>query len=325
MTDSNLFKRAFTRGLNDQLVREGVLQYPSKLASDQAADYIADHSGMPCPATDGPNLSLKIAGELCDLLKQASDALCKEAGHYDSGLSKTAAAVDHVTAATTSALELMQKVASETEKENTIEQAALHDGGARLELENRSPEYANTGVGGALPGNEGEVGAERPVGEHGDKLATAVHRLRTASALPAGVNAHAPNTLPAAAKHDGGAALDMKNRPVGYAQNRPTATAPAAAQVGTEHKVAFDRTAALVLPYLSDKLSDREKVAHIQAMTYLDPMEQATYLNNMYVAYGADKTASLNYAQEFYKQASAGTDDRVAEALTRAASLIEGR
>lgn len=474
MSEPTLCKRAFTRGLNTELLRAGAVQYPSQETADAAADYVAKHASFPDPVSQGRELTLDVAHGICQLLKQASDGLCKEAGVYDTQLSKTASAGTPMDIAAQEAYNLLQKVAYENETPNTAEQAAMHDAGAKLDILQRPPGYAVTGPGGALPPKgQGEIGEERDValspekvasalrgalaggvggaglgaaggalaaGEgnrlegagygaaigglagagggalagqaaaptlaryseladagaravHGmpageqeaaaaamragidpalrrelmpaaagamapalaggvgagigvnaarsdadDKTAAAVARLAKIATAPAGTNTTGPNTLPVAAKTDAGAALDLKNRPVGYAHHPVSAKVPAGATTGAEVAVGpaktamvlFNKTATLVLPFLPEKMSDVQKIAHINAMSTLGARGKAMYLDRMYVAYGAEKTASLNYAQAFYKVASdcENMDDEaeeleVAQALEHAAENLE--
>jgi len=335
MSDSTLFPRAFVRGLNSELIRSGAVYYPSKLAADQAADYVADIAGIPDPVTQGEHLTLKIAADVCVMLAKASDALCREAGGYQPELAKTASAYSPQDIAAHECVELMQKVAMENETPNTAEQAAMYDAAARLDISQRPPGYAHTGVGGAMPEGEGEIGSERAVGEGDAKMAMqrALHNLRTAAASVG--NTGAPNTLAAAAKDDDYAAIEKKRRPEGYATKRPSFEVPSGAVIGHEQKVAmarFQKTAALALPYLPESFSETEKVAHINAMSSLSPRGKAKYLNEMYTAYGADKTASLNYANAFYKAAEEDEEEgddledlEVAQAIEQAAEDLEDK
>jgi len=492
MSEQTLYKRAFTRGLNTELLRAGAVQYPSQAAADEAADYIAKHASFPDPVSQGGELTLDVAHGICQLLKQASDGLCKEAGVYDTGLSKTASSVHPGEIAAQEAYNLLQKVAYENEEPNTAEQAAMHDAGARLDILQRPPGYAVTGAGGALPPKgQGEIGEESDValspekvagmgdavahlamnhpnaflrgsgaltgatggaalgaaggaiaGGEGHRLegagygalagglaggvggglaghqltkigprmdaataaaqaqmraapdaaardllqgeslknmwkgvgddarnaqyglaasvagggalgtgagylaggdnktAAAVARLAKIATTPAGTNTTGPNTLAVAAKTDAGAALDQKNRPAGYAHHRVSEKVPAGSTIGSETAVGpaktamvlFNKTATLVLPFLPEKMPDAQKIAHINAMSTLGSRGKAMYLDRMYVAYGAEKTASLAYAQSFYKVASdcENMDDEaeeleVAQALEHAAENLEDR
>lgn len=335
MSETTLFKRAFVRGLNSELINSGAVQYPSQAHADDAADYIAKHASFADPLTDGENLTLPVAGELCTLLKRASVALCEDAGGYSPQLSKTASATSPEDRASQEAFALLEKVAYETQEPNTAEAAAMHDAGARLDILNRPPGYA---VGNQMPTGEGEIGSERPVGDADEKMASAIARLNKIATAPAGTNTGGPNTPAVAAKSDPGAALDAKNRPAGYAVGKVSDKVPAGATIGAEVAVGpsktamalFNKTAALVLPYLPERMPDNQKVAHINAMGSLSTRGKALYLDRMYVAYGADKTASLAYAEAFYKKASddENSDDEreeyeVAKALESAAENLE--
>lgn len=459
MSEPTLYKRAFTLGLNNELLRAGAVQYPSQAHADAAADYVAKHANFPDPVTHGQELTLEVAHNLCRHLKTASEALCKEAGVYDTQLSKTASASTPVEIAAQEAFALMQKVALENETPNTAEQAAMHDGMARLDIMQRPPGYAVAGAGGALPPEgEGELGAEKDValapekvanalrgalaggaggaalgaaggaiaggeghrlegagmgalaggalgagggalaghnvngvlGRYGELLdagATAISQMPNAEKAPAfaamlqgttpaleaslapqarllagsalaggalgtgagalagsakeaaaaaGTNTTGPNTLPVAAKTDSFAALDLKNRPQGYAHHRVSDKVPAGATTGAEvpvgpkktaAQILFDKTAKLVVPFLPEKMPDIQKIAHINAMSTLGSRGKAKYLNNMYVSYGADKTASLTYAEAFYKTASECESEEeeyeVAKAFEHAAENLE--
>jgi hypothetical protein len=191
----------------------------------------------------------------------------------------------------------------------------------------------------ALAGGVGAgIGVNAARSDADDKTAAAVARLAKIATTPAGTNTTGPNTLAVAAKTDAGAALDQKNRPAGYAHHRVSEKVPAGATTGAEVAVGpaktamvlFNKTATLVLPFLPEKMSDTQKIAHINAMSTLSTKGKAMYLDRMYVAYGAEKVASLNYAQAFYNVAAEceTKDDEaeeleVAQALEHAAENLE--
>lgn len=359
---STLFNRAYVRGLNAELVRTGAIQYPTKEAADHAADYVADNSGMPDVFAAPGDVTLKVAGDLCALLTRASDALCKQAGHVDSGLAKTAASVDPVTLAAQEAFHLMQKVAYENETPNTPEEAAQNDAAARLDQHNRPAGYANTGVGNTQDKGKGAVGTEEPA-PRGDRvegsnsaeehskaaMAQAVSRLKQAAGLP--YSGH-PNTAEAAAAHTDSAKLDQHNRPAGYAHKgvagvgktdvKPSGSAilgkeehaqrgdrvsgsNSVTPLAKSAMAAFDKTASATIAFLPNEMSDAEKVAHINAMLPLGTGARAKYLERMYVAYGADKTAAARVADAFRKKADdeAAEEMEVAHALEQAAEELE--
>lgn len=245
MAESPLFKRAFVRGLNVELVRRGVAQYPSKEASDYAADFIADNSGMADPYTNPDQITEKVAEQLCTNLVEASQHLCKEAGNqYSPVFTKTAQDTAPVEVAGSDAWALMEKAAAETGSlmeggDNTNDlPAATGNAEAALEQTQRPENYANLGeqgVGGYERKGEGNVGTEEahpekpkateegtnsPIentNKHGS-LADIVAKISkkaadTGQLMDPGKET---NDLPAATGN-AEAALEQKNRPENYA------------------------------------------------------------------------------------------------------------
>jgi len=153
MSETPLFKRAFVRGLNEELVRHGAAMYPSKEAADHAADFVADDTGMPDPITAGDHLTAKVAMVLCDRLILASQHLCKEAGdRYNPQVTKTAQVADPAETASDAAWDLMEKAAAETgslyeggDVPNDMPAAAAMNAEAALEASQRPENYANKG------------------------------------------------------------------------------------------------------------------------------------------------------------------------------------
>ena len=196
-------------------INSGAVQYPSQAHADDAADYIAKHASFADPLTDGENLTLPVAGELCTLLKRASVALCEDAGGYSPQLSKTASATSRGSRVSGSVAALLEKVAHET-------QGAQHRGSGgdarrgRPARHPESPARLRRGQTRCQPAR-GEIGSERPVGDADEKMASAIARLNKIATAPAGTNTGGLNTPAVAAKSDPGAALDAKNRPAGYA------------------------------------------------------------------------------------------------------------
>lgn len=244
MAESPLFKRAFVRGLNSELVRAGAVVYPSKEAADHAADYVADNSRMPDPLTQGGALTQKVASELCDQLVQASQFLCKQAGDkYSPALTKTAQESDPADIARSEAWALMEKAASETgslieggDVPNDQPAAASGNAEAALEAKRRPENYANMGedgVGNYERKGQGSVGTEEAhpekpkateagsnslienTSKHGS-LANIIRKVAadTGQLMDPGQEA---NDLPAAAANNGEAALEMQRRPENYA------------------------------------------------------------------------------------------------------------
>lgn len=268
MSDSPLFKRAFVRGLNTELTRRGVAKWPTKQAADSAADYIADHSGMPDPHSNPEAVTSKVAEELCERLVVASDQMCKQAGNrYLPSLNKTASMADPKQTAIDEAWEVMNKVAAEMgsmlqpgKDKNTLPAAAAENAEAKQE-QNRRPEgYANLGekgVGNYEGKGEGSVGTEKKhpeapaasgsgsnsitenTAKHGSALANIVRKVAAemGAMLQPGQE---KNDLPAAAQHNAEAKQELMRRPEGYAVKgedgvgRSDMVPPTGAQIGVE-------------------------------------------------------------------------------------------
>jgi len=271
MSISPLFKRAFVRGLNAQLIREGVVVYPSKEAADASADYIADKSGMPDPYLNGGQLDMKVAGFLCENLVKAAEYQCEQAGNqYSPSVTKTAQDANPVAVAQGDAWSLMEKSAAETGSliqgggdPNDLPGAAADNGEAALEQQRRPENYANLGergVGNWEGKGEGTVGTEQrsPVapgatdgGSNSVTEQTAksgsftdiVRRVArkqaadTGSLITGGGN---PNDLPSAAADNAEAAQELNRRPEGYASmgergvGNTEMTIPSGAVIGRE-------------------------------------------------------------------------------------------
>lgn len=268
MSESPLFKRAYTRGLNAELTRRGVALYPTKEAADYAADWVADNSGMPDPLAAPEQITEKVAGLLCDQLVKAGHELCRQAGNkYDPSLSKTASSVSPEDRANADALSLMQKAAAETgslvtggTQENTLAAAASSNDEAALEQMRRAQGYANLGeqgVGGYEDKGVGSVGVEHRApeapGATGTGTNSAIENTNKMGALAEIIRKTAgmgslltpggdANTLAAAATHNGEAALEAARRPEGYAHmgedgvGNTKFVVPAGAVVGREVK-----------------------------------------------------------------------------------------
>lgn len=363
MSGSTLFMRAYCRGLNGELMRTGAVSYHSKEAADRAADAVADHAQLD-PAANPEAFDIKCAAELCvNLTKVAAYIAEKEApGSFE--VTKTASTMTPEDLAYADAYSLMQKVAYENETPNTEEQAAQHSSGARLDLSNRPTGYANDGVGNTIDKGKGAVGVEE-VADRKDHVpgSNSATEHSKAAALARGVAvlqkiAKGPaNTPQSAAKDDEGAALDQKNRPAGYAANgvagvgKTTMHPSGSAILGAESpatsrkdRVAgsnsvtpmaksaaervFEKTAGLVFPYLPQAMSDKQKIAHINAMSPLSDNGKARYLEHMYSALGVEKTAAANAVAHFKKTASdaEGKEDfEVASAMEAAAEELEDK
>lgn len=247
MSESPLFKRAFVRGLNSELIRQGVVVYPSKEASDFAADYVAENSGMPDPYLAPEHINVKVAALLCENLVKAANYTIEQNGNkYSPALTKTAQAESPVSAATSAAWDVMQKCAAETasvmeggDNTNDMPAAAMSNNEAALENKQRPENYANlgeNGVGNYERKGQGSVGTEEkhpeapaateggtnsPIensNKHGS-LRSIVSRISKRAAdegqlfTPGGD----ANDMPAAAMYNAEAAQEMNRRPENYA------------------------------------------------------------------------------------------------------------
>jgi len=150
-----LFKRAAARGVAHELVRRGVVAFPSKEAMDEAADAVADaNPEMPEMSPEGghsPEELAAVANKLMEiahaLMEQAGAAApgspeaggppmpegmeappppSPEAAKMSMDLTKTAADADYETVAAAIAVECMDKAASETKMATTG--ALIHGG-----------------------------------------------------------------------------------------------------------------------------------------------------------------------------------------------------
>jgi hypothetical protein len=270
MSNSPLFKRAFVRGLNAELIRQGVVVYPSKEAADATADFVADESGMPDPYLENDKLNLKVASVLVEHLTKGAEYQCQQAGNkFNPAVTKTAQAETAVSLANSDAWAIMEKCAAETgslveggDNKNDMPAAASNNAEAALENKQRPENYANLGekgVGNYEGKGEGTVGTEQKhpeapkstdsgsnsVTEQSSKsasLASIIRRIgktaeSTGSLITGGGN---PNDLPAAAASNAEAALEQSMRPEGYANlgergvGQTEMQVPGNAVVGTE-------------------------------------------------------------------------------------------
>jgi hypothetical protein len=290
MADSPLFKRAFVRGLNSELIRTGALVYPSKEAADHAADYIADNSGMPDPFLQGDALTQKVASDLCEHLVGASQHLCKEAGdQYSPSVTKTAQATDPSTTATQEAWALMEKSAAETgslmeggDNPNDQPAAASSNAEAALEAQRRPENYANMGeegVGNYERKGQGNVGTEEKhpekpkatdegsnsvtenTAKHGS-LASIIQKVAagTGSLMDPGQE---QNDQPAAASGNAEAALEAQRRPENYANKGEDGVGRSDMVPGTNSQVGSEQAHPLA-PKATDSGKTNVPIEHIQ-------------------------------------------------------------
>jgi len=182
---ASLFKRAFARGVNDELVRLGLARYSTKEAADEIADAVGDQ--MPAEPAAEP-VSPETAAEVAATLVDAAGKLVQ--GTQGAGLTpdpnmpmpeeaalKTSAAQDLDTRSTEQAYFCMVKAAEEVkhaegsnieggDKGNSPVGTAAAE--AQMENQNRPEGYANVGVqgvGGTSSGvgrGTGVIGKEQP-------------------------------------------------------------------------------------------------------------------------------------------------------------------
>lgn len=163
----SLTQRAFARGINDELVRHGIIRYRDKVAADEIADAVGDQ--MPQEPAAEP-VSPETAADVAATLVDAANKLVEEtgaAGLAEEGAPpmaeeeelKTSAAQDLDTRAHNQAYACMVKAAQEVkmgmgstieggDKGNTLSDAAATTGEGKVEADRRPDLYANVGVDG---------------------------------------------------------------------------------------------------------------------------------------------------------------------------------
>lgn len=298
MTATSLFKRAFVRGLNTELIRAGAIAYPSKEASDFAADYIADNSGMPDPHASPAEVTVKVAQALCDNLVQASQNICKEAGGYQPELTKTATDTSPQDAAIAGAWEVMEKAAADTgalieggEVPNDQPAAAGENAEAALEANQRPENYANlgeTGVGNYERKAQGAVGTEEQhpekpgatgEGANSNTETTAKHSADLESIVKQAVMGlmepgKDSNDMPAAATENAEAAQEQARRGENYANKgeagvgRSEMVPAKGDQVGTEQKHPE-------APKATDTGKTNVPLEHVKSSAYVEVFKEA--------------------------------------------------
>jgi len=192
----SLFKRAYVRGMNDELVRLGYCRYASKEAADAIADAVGDQMpqdpaaaamagpggpGGPGEAPVGEPVSPETAADVAATLIDAANKLVSETGGAgmegpEAEALKTSAAQDLTTRAYQQAEAVMFKAAEETklalgstieggDKGNTMAESQL--GETAMENKNRPQGMHVTGVGQTdYPVGQGAVGTEQSPAPH---------------------------------------------------------------------------------------------------------------------------------------------------------------
>jgi len=172
----SLFKHAYARGINDELIRHGIVRYASKVAADEIADAVGDQMPVDpaaeemAPEGGGAPVSPETAAEVAATLVESANKLIEEtagAGLAEEGVPpmeeeaevKTSAAQDLSTRAHNQGYAVMVKSAEEAkhamgstieggDKGNTMADATAAE--TAMEARNRPPgEYVKgvTGVG----------------------------------------------------------------------------------------------------------------------------------------------------------------------------------
>jgi len=261
----SLFKHAFVRGINDELVRLGYVRYPTKEAADAVADAVADQALPQEPAAQP--VPAETAADVAATLVDAANTLVSETGMGEQPAPaeeelKTSAAEDFDTRAYKQAEAVMIKAAEGSnyvggDQGNAADQAAQTDFTAQLDNQLRPQGYANMGVAGVgqTDTNLGrdastQVGREEPhpvmPGEtppgtnsvidqsKGASLRSIIQKIASGSNFVGGDQG---NTPAQAATTDFTAKLDQLQRPGNYAEGargQGWGSVPASAVIGTE-------------------------------------------------------------------------------------------
>lgn len=111
-----LFKRAHLRGMTHELMRQGVISFPSEKHAEEVADAVADEypdEEIP-PVTDETGLSEEEAADAVNKLVEVAEVIAEKSGQArDLNLNKAAAAVDIQKVASAHAVALIEKAAME--------------------------------------------------------------------------------------------------------------------------------------------------------------------------------------------------------------------
>lgn len=261
----SLFKHAYVRGINDELVRLGHIRYPTKEAADAVADAVADQALPQEPAAQP--VPAETAADVAATLVDAANTLVSETGMGEQPAPaeealKTSAAEDFDTRAYKQAEAVMIKAAEGSnfvggDKGNDPAQAAQTDSTALLDSQLRPEGYAHMGVAGVgqTDTNLGrdastQVGREEPhpimpgatpPGSNSviDQSKSAQLRsiIQKVAAGSNFVGGDQGNTPAQAASTDFTAKLDQLQRPGNYAEGargQGWGSVPAAAVIGTE-------------------------------------------------------------------------------------------
>lgn len=250
----SMFKRAYVRGINDELIRLGIVRYPTKLAADEVADAVGDQ--MPAEPAGEP-VSPETAAEVAATLVDAATKLVEETGGAGMAAEeappmpeeealKTSAAKDLATRAHEQGYACMVKAAEEAKLAagSTIEggdkgneMVGAPAGETQMEAKNRPEGVHVMGVQGVgqteSPAGRGEgvVGSETvpapqapgetPAGDNtvieqskAGELRAIIQKVAMGTTIEGGDKG---NTLAQAAATTGEGKLEADRRPEGYA------------------------------------------------------------------------------------------------------------
>jgi len=109
-----LCKRAYVRGINHEMMRQGVVGYPTAKIAEEAADEIADALEEMPETTGEEGLDPEESAEIMDAIVEVANEIAEKSGSApDEDLSKVASAVDYEAAAHAHAISVMEKAAAE--------------------------------------------------------------------------------------------------------------------------------------------------------------------------------------------------------------------
>lgn len=165
-----LFKRAHVRGINHELVRQGLISWPTEKIAEEAADAIADE--MPeeeMPEVSGEEgLSAEEAAGVIDKLVDVAEEIAEKTSNVrDESFPKLAASISYEDAASAHATSVMHKAAAEAGTDVTGDgrfQEDMMEGGmgpidaAKDPSSEKVVPQGETG----LDTSPGEVGAQEP-------------------------------------------------------------------------------------------------------------------------------------------------------------------
>lgn len=181
-------KCAMVRGITHEMIRQGVVSFPSAKYAEEAADAIAGNLGGPPPGmppegmppegmpeeipevTGEEGLSPEEAAEVMDQVVEVAQNIAEKIGQVEPNvdLQKTAASVEYETVAHTTALALMEKAAGGTDVTGDGQhQEQYADGGmAEQDIQkNPSSEIVVPQGTTSFSTAEGEIGAVKPQDE----------------------------------------------------------------------------------------------------------------------------------------------------------------